>query len=148
MTLVLLIMVRPMLLLDNLWCLCIIYHELPLYVIACITIAICFAYWSFRLKKCILHMELIYSKSWAGMAPKEFSVSSFLQLYLNIYVTKLSDLMTWFAAINPMFSMMLCLVVIKSHIHLNLVQKLPVRNPQWVTDLLIYQPPCSLINAF
>lgn len=50
-------------------------------------------------------MELIYSKSWAGMAPKEFSVSSFLQLYLNIYVTKLSDLMTWFAAINPMFSM-------------------------------------------
>lgn len=33
MTLVLLIMVRPMLLSDNLWCLCIIYHELPLYVL-------------------------------------------------------------------------------------------------------------------
>ena len=146
MTLVLLIMVRPMLLSDNLWCLCIIYHELPLNVIACITIAICFAYWSFRLKKCILHMELIYSKSWAGMAPKEFSVSSFLQVYLRYEAKRFDDVVC--SHKSDVLHDILCLVVIKSHIYLNLVQKLPVRNPQWVTDLLIYQPPCSLINAF
>ena len=73
-------------------------------------------------------MELIYSKSWAGMAPKEFSVSSFLQVYLRYEAKRFDDVVC--SHKSDVFHDMFCLVVIKSHIHLNLVQKLPVRNPQ------------------